>query len=271
MELIIFVVIFFGIPAIYGFFSGVTTNTVTVDKTPIMNSQNTDQEFFESENETDGWRPTPLTQPSLVEVGGDSKHYEEQESIVPEVSSLPDEVEAGLKALLGELGVDDTKTHKDSPIAEPNLGNQGETFYEAAPREETYDIDIMMETLNEGDIPPFEADSVIMSPVISSPLTEREYHAILSKYGPEFANQITTTPSNGATESETDVMMGRVRIDHDGTIQLTYNDCCVAIRGIGITPDLDGEVIMVKGFFINNNVFMVDETIRRQEARQEVL
>ncbi|WP_240416533.1 hypothetical protein [Paenibacillus periandrae] len=297
MELVILFSIL-ALPVIVGLCTGFTTNTMTIDTSHSMNSRNEEEHFFESEHETDGWRPIPLTQPrsDLDEVG------EIPPSVprTPVVSSLPEEVENGILQLLGQLGTIESQVHQEEPPPDSYYYNEQLISHEhderpAAPltqmRSEEmliqvvpslptevdrggspdypHDIDQMMESLKDTDIPP--PDHIIEYTEQSSPLPKQEYHVIRRVFGSEFADQITTTPSIGATSNEVDVMMGRVNYTSDGIMRLTYNDASIPIRGIGITQDLIGQIVLVKGFFLDNDVFIVDVTQRGNAIRQEVL
>ncbi|WP_145949569.1 hypothetical protein [Paenibacillus sp. Y412MC10] len=268
MELLIIIIVLL-VPAVVGFFSGLTGSVATVVRSETMNSrvvnenhQYTDNNFFESEHETHGWKPEPLSQAAQESITTPEVQIEHNTPMVPEVSSLPLEVENGLKTLMHELGFVANDTAAPDAISEGGVSVEC-TYHVVAGsvlQENDYDIDRMIDTIMDSDIPPPDPDNLVPFPGQNSPLPSREYNAIRRVYGSDFADQITTTPSLGATDSDIDVMMGRVSVSTDGVIHLTYKDTSIPIRGVGITTDLVGEVVLVKGFFIDNDTFMVDET-----------
>ncbi|GAA0854133.1 hypothetical protein ABER99_20545 [Paenibacillus glucanolyticus] len=257
-----------GIPAIVGFCSGLTTNNITVDRSPSMNSKNDNHLNFESEHEISSWPSFTLSQPTSIDE--DVVIDQQAESIKPEVSSLTPEVETGLMKLLGEIGAEMDKDATSTPL-EAYDGSDAAGFKMNTVSIEDHDIDRMLETLRDADVPPPIADNLIEFPGQNSPLPKKEYSAIRKRYGEVFADQITTTPSIGATNNEIDVMMGRVSFSEDGTMFLTYNNASIQIRGLGLTEELEGEVILVNGFFIDDNAFMVEEIVQLKETKKEVL
>ncbi|CCC86355.1 hypothetical protein PPM_p0205 (plasmid) [Paenibacillus polymyxa M1] len=234
MELLIIILVFI-IPIIVGFCSGFLTNTMTVDRSEIIQELDISNE--------DVCRPTPLTQESQESNG---------QSPLPEISSLPPAVEHSLSQLLKELA-------NDQSVQEDQINVEPESQRFLAPP-------------SDSDIPPTLLDNQSNEEVYETPplkLPADEYNAIGRFYGYDFADQVTTTPELGPSLNEVDIMMGRLNYQTTDC-QLTYNRKSVFLKGESIKREMDGEVVMVKGFFLDSELFFVQETDRIERSKQEL-
>ncbi|WP_346835857.1 hypothetical protein [Paenibacillus polymyxa] len=234
MELLIIILVFI-IPIIVGFCSGFLTNTMTVDRSEIIQELDISNE--------DVCRPAPLTQESQESNG---------QSPLPEISSLPPAVEHSLSQLLKELA-------NDQSVQEDQINVEPESQRFLAPP-------------SDSDIPPTLLDNQSNEEAYETPplkLPADEYNAIGRFYGYDFADQVTTTPELGPSLNEVDIMMGRLNYQTTDC-QLTYNRKSVFLKGESIKREMDGEVVMVKGFFLDSELFFVQETDRIERSKQEL-
>lgn len=89
----------------------------------------------------------------------------------------------------------------------------------------------------------------------NSVLPGPEHGVICKLFGESIADCITTTPALGATTHDADVMIGKALSTEEG-IYLSYKDEQVLLKGHEL--DFTGEIVLVKGFFISKDLFMVD-------------
>ncbi|QNR65117.1 hypothetical protein IAQ67_14435 [Paenibacillus peoriae] len=236
MELLVIFLIFI-IPIVVGFCSGFSTNTMTINR-----SRSDMNQELEISDES-----TSLTQ-QLPESDND-------QTLLPEISSLSPEVERSLSQLLKELADEQDK----SSLQEGQIKEESESEQFLAPLS---DSDIPLTLGNQSNEEAYEA------PTIKLPADE--YNAIGRFYGYDFADQVTTTPALGPTLNEVDIMMGRLIYLTDGGCELTYNRKSISLRGESISREMDGEVVMVKGFFLESELFFVQETDRIERSKEEL-
>ncbi|KJD42620.1 hypothetical protein [Paenibacillus terrae] len=255
MELIIIFLVLI-IPIVVGFCSGFSINTMTVDRSDI----HLEHEISDEEHQVKGWIPTSLTQ-QLTE----SNNVQTQD-----VSSLPPEVEHSLSQLLVEIAVEqDTYSHPEDQHSQGSLlqyeghDEQMENFLHHSEENEQ-----MLMPLSDSDVPPPLLSNEEPREAPTRKLPDDEYNAIGRLYGYDFADQVTTTPSLGASHNEVDIMMGRLIYLNDGSCQLIYNRKSISLRGPKVNREMDGEVIMVKGFFLDREIFIVDETDRIEKSKE---